>query len=782
MRIWIALLPLLMTPFPASAQEPPIAADTPAAAATPSAEPTAAPAETPVPVPALVVCAVEGGREGAPIPGATVILVGPDGRATAQTAGSDGCARFETVAAATWKVTVAAPGARPSDFSVVVPVAGGVRKVVALQIASANEEITIDAKREQVGETRRVIDPETARLMPGTQGDALKAVQNLPGTARAPFGAGALLVRGAAPEDTRVFLDGQEIPQLYHFGGLTSVVATEVLSSIDFLPGGFGVRYGRAIGGVVDVETRGAHDEKVSGLIDANVYNAEGEAEGPILGGSKGRLIAAVRRSYIDAILPAVLPSDTLSFTVAPRYYDYQVRYDAPSRPTGTQLHLLAYGSDDEFIFVLKKPQGDAADIRGKFLFRTLFHRFQAPIVKPLASGWVLTATPGIGFQAITIEVGTLASLKADRSDFTARVEARGPVSENVKMLVGLDTDALENRYSIRFPDSGGGDNSGGDGIDTERTLVAAQKYPTVELAGFAEAQIAFAHGLTVVPGIRIDSYFPTRSVSADPRVAIRFEPEKRWFAKAYAGVYHQPPQFHEWDSLFGNPRLKPPVAFQIGAGGGHDYGTSTHVEAEVFYKWLQDLVTQAPGDASDPTSRSHFTNEQIGRAYGMELLVKRELSERLYGFIAYTLSRSERADPYTPDGWHAFDFDQTHIATLLAGYKLPRGWEAGLRFRYTTGNPDSGVAGAIYDADRDTFVPIPGATNRERVPDFHQLDVRFDKKWTFHHWNLDAYLDVQNVYVRQNPEGVRYNFDYSQKFYVTGLPLLPSIGLRGEF
>ena len=78
--------------------------------------------------------------------------------------------------------------------------------------------------------------------------------------------------------------------------------------------------------------------------------------------------------------------------------------------------------------------------------------------------------------------------------------------------------------------------------------------------------------------------------------------------------------------------------------------------------------------------------------------------------------------------------------------------------------------------------MPTPGTTKRERGPDFHQLDVRFDKQWTFHHWNLDAYLDVHNVYVRQNPEGVRYNFDYSQKFYVTGLPLLPSIGLRGEF
>ena len=46
------------------------------------------------------------------------------------------------------------------------------------------------------------------------------------GVARAPMGLGMLVVRGAAPGDTRVFLDGQEIPQLYHFGGVASVIFT----------------------------------------------------------------------------------------------------------------------------------------------------------------------------------------------------------------------------------------------------------------------------------------------------------------------------------------------------------------------------------------------------------------------------------------------------------------------------------------------------------------------------------------------------------------------------
>ncbi|HUK64025.1 MAG TPA: TonB-dependent receptor plug domain-containing protein, partial [Dongiaceae bacterium] len=384
-------------------------------------------------------------------------------------------------------------------------------------VEAGAQEMTVEEKREQVGETRHVIEPEIARTLPGTQGDALKAVQNLPGTARAPFGAGALIVRGGAPEDTRVFLDGQEIPQLYHFGGLTSVVATEALSSIDFLPGGFGVRYGRALSGVVDVETRGAHADRRSGIADVNVYNTELEAEGPVArpavstsgeemassdAPDRGRVLAAARRSYIDAVLPLVVPADVLAFTVAPVYYDYQLRYDSPALGRGVQGHVLLYGSDDAFVFVIKKPQGDTAQVRGRFLFHTLFHRLQIPVTVPLAGNWVVTATPGVGFQSVEIVAGSLADGRGERTDLTARVEARGPIGDGVKVLVGTDSQILQNHYVVHFPDI---DNRNGAGIDPQREISASDRYPTDQLSAFAEATWTLPRGVTLVPGVRVD-------------------------------------------------------------------------------------------------------------------------------------------------------------------------------------------------------------------------------------------------------------------------------------
>jgi len=120
--------------------------------------------------------------------------------------------------------------------------------------------------------------------------------------------------------------------------------------------------------------------------------------------------------------------------------------------------------------------------------------------------------------------------------------------------------------------------------------------------------------------------------------------------------------------------------------------------------------------------------------------------------------------------------------ALAVAGITLGGGWEAGARFRLVSGNPTTPILGtAYYDADADTFVPRYGEPGSERLPLFHQLDLRVDKKWTFAHWSLSVYLDVQNVYNRQNPEATLYNFDYTESTTVSGLPILPSLGVRGE-
>jgi hypothetical protein len=93
-------------------------------------------------------------------------------------------------------------------------------------------------------------------------------------------------------------------------------------------------------------------------------------------------------------------------------------------------------------------------------------------------------------------------------------------------------------------------------------------------------------------------------------------------------------------------------------------------------------------------------------------------------------------------------------------------------------------VIGASYDSNADRYVPVLGPLYSSRLGSFNQLDLRLDKVFTFNRWALALYLDIQNLYNASNPEGVVYNFNYdpTQTATVNGLPILPVIGIRGDF
>ncbi len=149
--------------------------------------------------------------------------------------------------------------------------------------------------------------PRKSPRSPGTNGDALRAIGNLPGVARPRGGDGALIIRGSSPKDSEVFVDGTNIPMVYHFGGLSSVIPSEMLEKLDFYPGNFGPQYGRATGGVVDVGVRSPRKDRIGGLMQVDLVDGRLLAEGPL--SKSTRFLIAGRRSWLDAWLGPALKS-----------------------------------------------------------------------------------------------------------------------------------------------------------------------------------------------------------------------------------------------------------------------------------------------------------------------------------------------------------------------------------------------------------------------------------------------------------------------------------------
>jgi len=262
---------------------------------------------------------------------------------------------------------------------------------------------------------------------------------------------------------------------------------------------------------------------------------------------------------------------------------------------------------------------------------------------------------------------------------------------------------------------------------------------------------------------------------------------------KGGVGAYTQRPQPDESDKDFGNPDINLEHSLHTTAGVEQKLPYDVLVDASLFYKHMYEQATLASEDRGADTSGSSasraqttrgipYQNQGSGRVYGLELLVRKELSDRFFGWLSYTLSRSERQDSPGED-WRLFDFDQTHILTALGNYQLSSTWDVGFRWRFVSGNPTTLKYGCVYEADTDTCSATQdGPINSHRLPAFHQLDLRAERKWVFDVWLLSAYLEIQNAYNRANPEDYSYNFDFTEKKLVSSLPILPSFGLRGEF
>ena len=638
------------------------------------------------------------------------------------------------------------------------------------------DSVTVVGRRVKKEVARRTLTMQEIRKIPGTQGDALKVVQNLPGVARIPFGGGGLIVRGSNPGDSGSFINRHFVPIIFHFGGLRSVFPSELLESIDFYPGNFGAEFGRLTGGVVDARIRRPKEDRLHARVEADIFDAGFLLEGPLHEGATFALSG--RRSYIDAILPAVLPDDAnVDFAVAPRYYDYQALYDLELGDH--RLRAYVFGSDDALQFLLDQPVGNDPSIRGAFRNETSFYRLYLAWNMRISDDVDHEFSIASGKNRLFFAGGPDLFFEIDSLITTVREEIEVRWGKQFKLRVGLDVESAIGDIEIRAP-SPPKEGQQPPPLATREILRIDRAFNFLDPSPWIEGQLKFGD-LLLVPGMRLDYNYTLEDFAFDPRLAVRYDVVKdaearAWTtAKAAIGLHSQRPSPDESDATFGNPDIELEKSLHVSAGFEQRLSELVELDVVGFYKHLYNSVS--PVD----DQQVKLTNGGTGRIYGMEVLLRHNLKERFFGWISYTLMRSERKD-VGDDDYRLFSFDQTHILTAIANYKLATSWEVGARWRFVTGNPQTPRAGAVYAVDTDVYVPYGGATNSQRLDPFHQLDVRVDRKWTFDTWILTAYLEIQNLYNRGNAENTIYNYDSTETTNLTGLPIIPSFGIRGEF
>ncbi|MEI9942039.1 MAG: TonB-dependent receptor [Pseudomonadota bacterium] len=761
-------------------------------------------AEAPPPAPTTgnLLGGVRLAESNTPLAGATVTITLADGSQRQVVTDETGKWRLDGLPPGKYRVRVESPGFQPAENQ--EDVAAGEETEATYRLAPMSEgiEITVQGERPPREVTRRTIERREIDRIPGTSGDALRSIQSLPGVARPPGLAGLLIVRGSAPTDTQVYVDGGLVPMVYHFGGLSSVVPTELLDKIDFYPGNFSARFGRVSGGIVDVGLRTpdtqctgpygvATDRKgcFHGMAQIDMIDGRLMLQGP-LPMKDWTFAVAGRRSWIDAWLKPVLDSAGSSVTSAPVYYDYQLLVD--HKTSSSRFSLRGFGSDDKFRIIVTDPVAQDPAFGGALSLATSFWRVQALYETDLSRAVSSNSMVSFGQDKSGFSVGNFL-FNLDNYVLYARHEFGFKLAPGVKINTGLDFAIAPYEVTVRFPPPPRPGEPDPGPFASRPPKESHEKSTVFRPAWYVEGELQPTSRLRIIPGARVDYSRDTGHTDFSPRIVARYDlvkgadpdhPElepRRTTLKGGVGVFYQPPQFQETNPVFGSTGLSSNRAIHYSIGIEQELTRQVDLSVEGFYKDLTNQVSREP-----TVSGYTYANNGLGSVIGLEMLLKYKPSKHFFGWIAYTLSRSVRQDsPSSPQ--YLFQYDQTHNLIMLGSYRLGHGWEFGGRFRIVSGPLDTPALPppalpALYAADAGSYTPLQARPYSTRLPLFHQLDLRVDKRWQFKTWRFSAYLDIQNVYNNAAVEGLSYNYNYSRQSYQTGIPIIPSLGMRGEF
>lgn len=651
-------------------------------------------------------------------------------------------------------------------------------------------------RQEQQEVTRRTLSIQEVKRIPGTFGDPVKVIQTLPGAARSPFGTGLLIIRGANPEDTAVYVDGVRLPIIYHLTGTTSVISPEAVSSVDYLPGGYGVQFGRSMAGTVDVQTKNEFDDSRlvwgTDILDSQVWY-----EGNLGKNKRHGFAIGARRSYIDAFIPLFTPA--AGFRIQPIYWDYQLKW-VPKLGENDEFSVFVYGFQD--ILRISTPddvaQGTDQDTQGNLETRYQAHRLTLRYKHTFSEDFYIDIRPSIGIDINNFGLGDSFGLFNRNILLQMRAEAPWTIHPAFQLVPGLDfiggpyffdfqsalsfedlSDPLAERDPVGFDGRGG--------AWSPTPFVQARIRPLKDreqwliTPGVRFNNVTYTVGGSITDDADVE---PTSINSIDLRLATRLrvfeKDDQNIFLKASSGTYHQPPQPFESIGLGTTARLQAERSWNSSFGIEHRITPAISWDLEGFYRQMDRLVEFSDGFTGGGTQP--FENVGEGYAAGAELIIRHAPVNRFFGWISYTFSRSfRRSSPDDP--WVPFDFDQPHIFSAQGGYDLPFDIGVSAQVQVVSGNPDTPLNAGIYDVDGDFYNGFRvGGSNSERLPTFVQTSFRVDKTWTFRKWQLETYIDFINAIRGVNPEATIYNYDFSEFAYVRGFPFVPNIGLELVF
>jgi hypothetical protein len=765
-------------------------------------------AEAPLPTreqPETAVQAESGWFEGTVIDQATrrpvssaVVLVEATGAYAVTSA--DGRFKIESVPSGVQTIRVEASGYEPVS-SPELKISPRRATTVAFEITPSpqlRELVTVTAASEArppgVTTSSVSMGSEEVRRTAGSLGDINRFVQSLPGLGAVGDIRNDLVARGGSPVESLIRVDGFETPTLSHFstvgstGGIVTLLNNELLADATFLAGGFPVNYGDRLSSVLDIRLREGNRTRHAFEADVNFAGASLVGEGPI--GTQGSWIASVRRSFVD------LFANSAGITSVPEMsaYTFKGVYDIGQRH---KIWALALGGSDRVDFNMDDADPDEPDFIGieQRGARITFGLGWQHLLWNRAFGVLSLSSSGAKYEIDMRDrqlTGDNLILRdhSGESASTAKYDLSWQPSARWSIRSGVSVKALSRELDLSQPR----------GLQTPYSVRPREETPGLTLTFTATSAVTGAYleasgqvlpRTTLTGGVRMETFEAlTNAVVAAPRggLDVRLSPTVR--VGLSGGRYYQHPELVAVVAVPENAMLKPIQADHLITGVRYEPRPGLLMSAEIYRKWYRSYpVSLQYPQLTLANHGSEFNTSDLlllpmssagkGHAQGLELFVKKRLNSGLYGQIAYSLSQVEQA---ALDGvLRRGSFDTPHVFTIVGGYQLGKRWEVSGRFSLASGRPYTPPL-LLPSIDQNRLVYDLDRFNAARLPAFHRLDVRVDRKFRTFGRSTSLFADIQNIYNHQSV--IEYSWDQKTRglFAERQLGILPVVGINIEF
>jgi TonB dependent receptor-like, beta-barrel/CarboxypepD_reg-like domain len=627
---------------------------------------------------------------------------------------------------------------------------------------------------------------EEIRRAPGAGGDVSRIIFGLPSQAKINDTKNSLIVRGGSAVENGFFLDNIEIPNINHFPvqgsteGPIGIINVDLIDNVNFYSGGFSSSFGDRLSSIMDLKFREGDRSSYNIQADMSLQGFGGVVEGPINNG-KGSFVLSARRSYLDMILKLMNEKVGL-----PIYSDIQgkVVYDLDAL---NKISFIDVFSDDN----QKTNQDDALDNKNAVYIDYKYYSNTAGLnwrhlwgksgYSNTSFAHTYSKTNGKYFQ--TRDAKPLFDNNSLEEEFKFRNTNHLFFNNDLTLEFGFDAKSFINNYNQFY-------NEYRDLLgQVTPELLLNQKTRIYKSGAFVNLNWEPVSKFTINPGMRIDYYSYNQEANVSPRLSITYNINDVTSLTGTAGIYYQniPQVLAAQKDEF--KKLSNPKAYHYIIGLSRLLTESTKLTIEAYDKEYYNF----PMDPSQPNlfvfdqavienvfmAHQNLISSGKANSKGIEVTVQKKLAKNFYGLIAASYSKAKYMG--LDNKWYDRIYDNRFTFAIEGGYKPNEKWEFSVRWIFAGGAPYTPFN---EEASRQEFKGVFDKTkvNSSRLPDFHSLNIRADRRFNFQSSSLIVYLSIWNAYARENISTYSWSEIDNKVVPEKMWGMLPVFGIEYEF